>query len=122
MEPYSTTPKAQATIAALWRLMKLILDTLDFNAVVQKIVESTLTELGYPNLGYRVIVLAPADKQSHTLKRTSLSRTNERIEAIGSLSLPFQQIDIPLSDEQNFCIQSLKQKQPSVTHTVADVF
>ena len=122
MDTYSTTPKAQETIAALWRLEKIILDTLDFQDVVQKIVESTLTELGYLNLGYRVIVLALVDRKSQTLKRISFSRTKEGIEAIGSLSLPFEHIDIPLTEENNLCIQAMKQKQPLITHSVADVF
>jgi len=122
MDTYSTTPKAQETIAALWRLEKMILDTLDFQDVVQKIVESTLTELGYLNLGYRVIVLALVDRKSQTLKRISFSRTKEGIEAIGSLSLPFEHIDIPLTEENNLCIQAMKQKQPLITHSVADVF
>jgi signal transduction histidine kinase len=119
---YTTTPKSQETIAALWRLLKVILNTLDFHEVVQKIVESTLSELGYLNLGYRVIVLALVDQETNTLKRVSFSRTSEGIKAIGSLSLPFENISIPLTEERNLCIQALKQKQPLITHQVADVF
>jgi signal transduction histidine kinase len=122
MAEYSTTPKAQETLAALWRLSKLILDTLDFREVVQKIVESTLTELGYLNLGYRVIILALIDEKTQTLKRISFSRTKEGMEAIGSLSLPFEQISIPLHEENNLCIKVIQQKQPLITHSVADVF
>lgn len=123
MEPtYSTTPKSQATIAALWRLQKVILETLDFREVVQKIVESTLTELGYLQLGYRVIVLALIDPNTRSLKRTSFSRTKEGVAAIGSLSKPFEQIEIPLTEENNLCIQAMKQKAPLLTHQVADVF
>ncbi len=122
MDTYSTTPKAQETIAALWRLEKIILDTLDFKDVVQKIVESTLSELGYLNLGYRVIVLALVDQKTQTLKRISFSRTKEGIEAIGSLSLPFEHIDIPLAEENNLCIKAMRQHQPLITHSVADVF
>jgi len=119
---YSTTPKAQDTIASLWRLEKLILDTLDFKDVVQRIVESALTELGYLNLGYRVIVLALIDEKTQTLKRISFSRTKEGVQAIGSLSLPFEHIAIPLAEENNLCIRVIKQQEPLITHTVADVF
>ncbi len=119
---YSTTPKSQVTIEALWRLLKVILDTLDFHEVVQKIVESTLTELGYLNLGYRVIVLALVDPNTQTLKRISFSRTKEGKEAIGALSLPFEEIAIPLSEENNLCIQAMKRQEPLFTHSVADVF
>jgi signal transduction histidine kinase len=122
MDTYSTTPKAQETISALWRLEKIILNTLDFKDVVQKIVESTLSELGYLNLGYRVIVLALIDPHTQTLKRISFSRTKEGIEAIGSLSLPFEQINIPLSEEDNLCIKAINQQKPFFTHNVADVF
>lgn len=122
MDTYTTTPKAQSTIEALWRLEKIVLNSLNFEDVVQNIVESTLSELGYLNLGYRVIVLALVDKKTKKLKRISYSRTKEGIEAIGSLSVPFLEIEIPLSEENNLCVKAMKNKQPYVTHSVADVF
>ena len=55
----------------LWRLEKIILDTLDFKDVVQKIVDSVLMELGYLELGYRIVVLALLDDKGKYLKRIS---------------------------------------------------
>jgi signal transduction histidine kinase len=120
--PYSTTPKYKETIAALWRLEKVILNTLDFKDVSQKIVDSVLTELGYLELGYHVVVLALIDKQSQTLRRVSFSDTPKAKQAIGSLSLPFKDIHIPLSASNNLCVKAIQTKTPQITHVVADVF
>ena len=68
----STTPKTKDTIRSLWKLEKIILDTLDFHEVVQKIVDSVLTELDYLQLGYRIIVLALVDDEKKVLRRISL--------------------------------------------------
>ncbi len=122
IDDYSTTPKAANAVAALWRLEKIILDTLNFNDVVQKIVDSLLVELGYLNLGYRVIILALVDEEKKILRRISYSHTQEGVSAIGSLGIPFDKIEIPLSITDNLCIQALNTKQPVITHNVADVF
>ena len=63
-------------LEALWKLQKIILDTPDFEGVVARVVNSILLELGYLQLGYRILVLTLVDNKTQTLKRTALSQTS----------------------------------------------
>jgi len=119
---FTTTPKSKDTIQALWKLEKIILDTLDFHEVVQKICDSVLTELGYLNLGYRIIVLTLVNKEKGVLERISLSQTPEAKKALEVSAIPFHKIEIPLDASENLLIQTLKQKQPHVTHSWPEIF
>src|SRR3989344_8077920 len=121
MQYYSTTPQAKETIEALWRLEKIILDSLDFRDVVQKIVDSVLSELGYLKLGYRIVVLALVDNEKKVLKRISISQTEEAKKALEVTPVPFHEIDIPLGEEQSYCIKALKENTPYVTHNWCDI-
>lgn len=104
---YNTSPRSKQTIDSLWHLMHVILDSLDFKVVVQKIVDSVLVELGYMNLGYSIVVLALIDDETKTLKRISISHTQKAKEALDITPVPFRKINIPLSAKRNACIQSL---------------
>ena len=118
---YTTTPQSKQTIESLWRLEKIILDTLDFNQVVQNIVDCVLTELGYLQLGYRIVVLALADDQSNSLKRVSISQTDEAKKALEITPVPFHDITIPLSETGNLCIKCVTDKQSQTTHDWKDI-
>lgn len=119
---FSTTPKSKETIQSLWKLEKIILDTLDFREVVQKICDSVLTELGYLNLGYRIIVLTLADEEKGILKRISLSQTPEAAKALAASAIPFHEIEIPLDTIDNLLIKTFIEKKPQVTHFWPDLF
>jgi signal transduction histidine kinase len=110
------------TIDMLWRLQKLILDTPEFEGVVDRVVNAILTELGYLQLGYRILVLTLVDQQSHTLKRIALSETGEAEKALQASPIPFEQIAIPLSATDNLLIRALNEKKPFVTHYWPDIF
>ncbi len=118
---YSTTPQSKQTIESLWRLEKIILDTLDFKEVVQKIANSILIELGYLKLGHRIVVLALVDEKTGLLNRVSISQTEEAKQALAASPIPFHEITIPLSQEDNFSIKALKQNQPFITHDWFDI-
>ena len=118
----STTPKTKDTIQSLWKLEKIILDSLDFHTVVQKISDSVLTELGYLDLGYRIIVLTLADKNRNVLNRVSLSQTPEAAKAQEASAIPFHKIDIPLDANDNLLIKTLNDKKPYVTKFWPDIF
>lgn len=115
-------PKTTKTIQSLWNLQKIILDTLDFNEVVERIVDGLLLELGYLDLGYRIIVLTLVDEKKQVLKRISLSRTEEASKALEASRIPFHEIDIPLSSNNNILIKTLNAKQPYITHNWKDIF
>ena len=122
MAEYITTPKRSDTIKSLWRLEKIILNTLDFKEVVQKICDSVLSELGYLNLGYRIIVLTLVDEKKGVLRRISLSQTSEAAKAQSASAIPFHEIEIPLNEQRNLLIQTLNDKKPRVTHYWPDIF
>ncbi|HEX8923419.1 MAG TPA: hypothetical protein VF828_01655, partial [Patescibacteria group bacterium] len=122
MSIHSTTPKTRKIIEALWKLEKIILDTLDFNVVVQKICDGLLTELDYLELGYRIIVLTLVDEDKQVLKRISLSQTDAAAKAQAASAIPFHQIDIPLDTLDNLLIKTLKTKKPQITHSWPDIF
>ncbi|MFA5828816.1 MAG: ATP-binding protein [Candidatus Shapirobacteria bacterium] len=122
MQNHSNTPKTRKIIEALWKLEKIILDTLDFNEVVQKICDGLLTELGYLKLGYRIIVLTLVDENKKVLKRISLSQTKEAARAQAASAVPFHKIDIPLGSRNNLLIKTLKSNQPEITHYWPDIF
>jgi len=114
-------PHSQQTIAALWRLEKIILDSLDFNQLVQKIVDSVLSELGYLKLGYRIVVLALVDHDEKKLKRISISQTEEARKVLAISPVPFTDIAIPLSESENICIKALNEGKSYSTHDWYDI-
>jgi signal transduction histidine kinase len=118
----STAPKTLNTIQALWNLQKIILDTLDFDQVVQEIVDGLLSELGYLDLGYRIIVLTLVDEEKKVLKRISLSSTEEAKKAMEASSIPFHDIDIPLDAHENVLIKALTQKKSFIIHEWPELF
>ncbi|MDO8515396.1 MAG: GAF domain-containing sensor histidine kinase [bacterium] len=119
---YSTSPETKNVVLALWRLQKIILDTLDFNEVVQKICDGLLTELGYLDLGYRIIVLTLIDEEKGVLKRISLSQTGEAAKAQEASAVPFHDIEIPLSAKNNLLVKAIKEMKPCITHCWTDIF
>lgn len=121
LETYNTTPQSKQTIDSLWRLMKIILDTLDFNEVVQKIADSVLLELGYLKLGYSIVVLALIDEKQEVLKRISISKTKKAQKALEITPIPFEEIIIPFSADENLCIRAIKEGKPFVTHDWKDI-
>lgn len=122
MEKYSTTPHNKHIIEALWRLQKIILQSLNFEDVVEKIVNGLLDELGYLDLGYKIIVLTLVDEKRHVLKRISLSQTEEAANALAASAVPFHNIDIPLSTKKNLLIKTLKEMRPHTTHHWPELF
>jgi len=115
------SPEVINTLDALWKLERIILDTLDFREVVQKVVDSIFTELGYLDLGYKVVVLALVDEKNGTLNRVALSQTEEAKKTRQVSEMEFSDIKIPLSSRKNLCIRALKQNKIQITHYFPDI-
>jgi len=115
----STT--AENTVQALWKVTKVVLDTLDFNEVTQRICDSLLGELGYLNLGYRVIVLSLFDESRQGLHRTAISQTAEARAAMDASTIPFHNILIPSEASENICVKAFKEQKHYVTHDWKDI-
>lgn len=112
---FSPQPHSKNTIDALWKIEKIILDTLDFNKVAHKIVDSILVELGYLNLGYRIIVLILFDEKEQVLKRISISETDEAKKLLQKTNIPFPKMNIPISASANLCVKTFKEQIPYST-------
>ncbi len=121
MQTYNTTPKKRETIESLWRLMHVVLDTLDFDQVVQKVVDSVLMELGYLELGYSIVVLILYDEKTNSLKRISISRTQKAKKALEVTPVPFEDIIIPLSAYENLCTRAFLDGKSYSTHDWRDI-
>lgn len=119
--PYQTTPRSRETIEALWRLLKIILESLDFNVVVQEIVDSVLLELGYLKLGYEIVVLCLIDEKKQVLERISISQTEKAQQALAESPKHFHDIVIPLSYKKNALVQATRKKAPQFTASWTDV-
>lgn len=114
-------PQEQSTIKALWRLQKVILSTLDYNQVAKNSVNSVLSELGYLNLGYRIIVLALVNEKKNILERIAISETPDAKRALEITPVPFHEINIPLTDPSNISIKALKTQSITVTNNWCDI-
>jgi signal transduction histidine kinase len=114
-------PHSHQTIIALWRLEKIILDTLDFNQLVQKIVSSILGQLGHLNLGCSVVLLALVDHEQNVLKRISVSETEEYRKNLSGSPLPYEVLTIPLSESNNYCIKAVNEGKSYSTHDWFDM-
>jgi signal transduction histidine kinase len=115
------TPHTHQTIAALWRPEKVILDTLDFNALVQKIVDSVLLELGHMKLGYSSVSLALVNHDEKQLVRVSMAQTEEYKKSLAGTADVFSDLHIPLSETQNICIKAINEGKSVMTHDWYDV-
>ncbi len=97
-------------------LNAIILETLDFNRAAQKIANA-IPEL----LGYKTGVLALIDEKEQILKRVAISETPGGNAALHNLEVPFSNIDIRLSEEENFCIKALRENRVLHTTRLYDV-
>ena len=118
---FNNSSSQQQVNYALSRLEKVILESLDFKTVVQKVVDSMLYELGYLKLGYRIIVLGLINEPKQVMERISISQTEEAVKAVSGLPFPFSQADIPLSAKENYCVKVTEIKSPLVTHYWPDI-
>lgn len=97
-------------------LNDLILQTLNFDLLTQRIADSI------PQfLGFETGVLAIVDNAKGVLKRRTISETSGGRSALKSLEIPFESIEIKLSDSDNFCIKALKENKMYITESLYDV-
>ncbi len=107
------------TLDALWKIEQIIVNSLNFQEVAQKISDSVLLELG--KFGFAIIVLILVDDESKSLKRISISRTQEANTALEISPVPFNNISIPLSATENNCVRSVNENKVLTTAHMANV-
>lgn len=98
----------------------ILLRPLNFEKVVQEVVDEVIRDLEGRKLGYRIVVLTLVDKKSKLLKRYSVTQTAEAKKALNvmgkNFGVSFRSIDIPLSFRENASIQAINTKAPIETH------
>lgn len=98
------------------RLNKIILESLDFEEVAQKIADTIPKELAFAT---GVVAVIDADKG--TIRRVAASRTKEAIEAIKALKVPFKNIEIPLTSMDNLMVRAVAERHAFITDSAYDV-
>ena len=120
-ESSSVDPQFKGALESIWKIEKAVLETVDFEEATNKVVNTFLTELGYGNNGYEVVVLTLLDKKIQGLRRIAISKTQSASEFLAATPIPFQDIIIPLSATDNYSIKAIDQRKMLVTKSVADV-
>lgn len=104
---------------AIWKIDRIILNTLDFEKVVDSIVNAALIELS--KYGYVILVLSLLDEPKGILKRISISRTDEAAQALRFSPIPFNSIEIPILAKENASVKAMSEKSPQVVDNLADL-
>lgn len=119
--PASVTPYSKKTFEALWEIEKVVLETIDFEESTKKVVNIILSQLGYLNYGYHVIVLTLLDTDKQQLRRIAISETEAARKFLEASPIPFKDIIIPLNTKDNLLVKAIKEDKLQVTSQVADV-
>lgn len=114
-------PQKKESLESLWRLTKILMENLEFEDVIYKVVNSLLNELGYLKSGYRIVVLSLVDENVGGLRRIALSQTQEAAKAVSVSTIPFEKIVVPFTATSNLGIKVLITGRPAVTTYWPDI-
>nr|MBI5455492.1 GAF domain-containing sensor histidine kinase [Candidatus Levybacteria bacterium] len=114
-------PSYKKVFESIWKIEKAVLETVDFEEATKRVVNIILTELGFINTGYEVIVLTMLDLQNKTLKRIAISHTESAEKFLTATPISFNDIIIPLWAEQNLSVRAINEKKMFVSTNVSEV-
>ena len=117
-----TTDFLPPAYKSLLQLQKIILDSLDFDEVVNNVVNALLFDIGFLKSGYKIIVLTLFDEEKQCLKRVALSQTQEAQKALEASAVPFSDIEIPLSAHNNLLVKAFTTNTFQITQSWPDIF
>lgn len=103
-------------LIASQRLNKVILQSLNFNDVIQKIAEAIPNEL-YFDTG----IVAVIERVSRTIKKVGISSTKEAQTLAHSLTDTFNNIGISLDDPSNYIARVVRENKHLTTNNLYDV-
>lgn len=95
---------------------KIILQSLNFDEVVQEISDTIPNQLSFVTG-----VVAVIEKIKGTIRRIGVSSTKEAAEAVSALSVPFNKIEISLDDPNNLMAKAIREEKGFITEDVYDV-
>lgn len=106
-----------------WKINRLILKQLEFNSLVQEIVNAIFEELNAQQLGYILVALIMPDYSINALRRVAVSHTLQAQEMVKSLTIPyFEKVTNSLTDETNLCVKAFKEGKKYATTSWNDLF
>lgn len=103
-------------LVASQRLNKVILQSLNFNDVIQKIAEAIPNEL-YFDTG----IVAVIERVSKTIKKVGISSTKEAQALVKTLTDAFNNIGISLDDQNNYIARVVRENKHLTTGDLYDV-
>lgn len=103
-------------LIASQRLNKVILQSLNFNNVIQKIAEAIPNEL-YFDTG----IVAVIEKVSRTIKKVGISSTKEAQTLVHTLTDTFNKTGISLDDQNNYIAKAVRENKHLTTNNLYDV-
>lgn len=113
---YAAQEQISRALDATYRIYEILLQSLEFDEMTQKI-----ADIIPQNFGYETGVLALIDENDQLLKRVAISNTSGGKAALKILDIPFDKIDIPLSEEGNSCIRAINTGRQQITYDLYDL-
>ncbi|HXF91035.1 MAG TPA: GAF domain-containing sensor histidine kinase, partial [Candidatus Nitrosotenuis sp.] len=117
----ASNSKFKSIFESIWRIEKAVLETTSFEDATKQVVNIILTELGYINYGYEVIVLSLLETDKRVLRRIAISNTQSAEKFLKATPIPFKDIIIPLDTTQNLSVKAINERKMFTTTEVADV-
>lgn len=106
---------------SIWRIEKAVLETVNFEEATGEVVNIILTELGFINHGYEVIVLTLLDPEKQGLRRIAISNTQAAERFLHATPIHFENIVIPFTATENLSIRAINERKMFSSAEVADV-
>lgn len=117
----ATNSQFKGVFESIWRIEKAVLETVNFEEATGKVVNIILTELGFINHGYEVIVLTLLDREKQGLRRIAISNTESASRFLQASPVHFENIVIPLTATENLSIKAINERKMFSSSEVADV-
>ena len=111
----------KSVFESIWKIEKAVLETTNFEDATKQVVNIILTELGYVQHGYEVIVLSLLEEDKKVLRRIAISNTQSAEKFLHATPIPFKDILIPLDATYNLSVRAINERKRFVTSQVADV-
>lgn len=110
---------AKLEFDSLSNVAEVFLSNTNFDDLVQSVVDRVLLELEKLGKDFHVAVLAL--KSGESLKRVTMSQTEAASNIRGASRTAFEEIETPLTAEENLCIKSMNDKQNYLTYSFVDI-
>lgn len=117
----SSNDQFKGIFESIWRIEKAVLETVDFEKATGEVVNVILTELGFINHGYEVIVLTLLDREKQGLRRIAISNTQSAARFLHATPVHFENIVIPFTASENLSIRAINERKMFSSSEVADV-